>query len=85
LANLTSLKGASLLSVAAIVLCAITAVAQSAKDTPSAKDSCGPAPVIPLTTGGETGDRRDVSQFSGETGDRRDVSQFSEKVDVENQ
>ena len=34
----------SLLSVAAIVLCATTAVAQSAKD------SCGPAAVIPLTS-----------------------------------
>ena len=36
-------KGTSLLSVAAIVLSAMTAVAQSAKD------SCGPASVIPLT------------------------------------
>jgi hypothetical protein len=34
----------SLLSVAAIVMCATTAVAQSAKD------SCGPASVIPLTS-----------------------------------
>ena len=40
----TRSKGTSLLSVAAIVLCATTAVAQSAKD------SCGPAPVIPLTS-----------------------------------
>jgi Family of unknown function (DUF6130) len=39
----TSSKGTSLLSVAAIVLCAMTASAQSAKDT------CGPTPVIPLT------------------------------------
>jgi uncharacterized protein DUF6130 len=39
----TSLKGASLLWVAAIMLCATTAAAQSAKD------SCGPASVIPLT------------------------------------
>ena len=38
-----SSKGTSLLSVAAIVLSAMTAVAQSAKD------SCGPASVIPLT------------------------------------
>jgi hypothetical protein len=38
-----NLKGTALLSVAAIVLYAMTAVAQSAKD------SCGPAPVIPLT------------------------------------
>lgn len=44
MANLTSSQGASLLSVAAIVLCAMTAVAQSAKD------SCRPAPVIPLTS-----------------------------------
>ena len=36
-------KGMSLLSVAAIVLCATTAVAQSARD------NCRPAPVIPLT------------------------------------
>jgi hypothetical protein len=39
----TSSKGTSLLCVAAIVLCATTAAAQSAKD------SCGPASVIPLT------------------------------------
>ena len=38
-----SSKGTSLLSLAAIVLSAMTAVAQSAKD------SCGPASVIPLT------------------------------------
>ena len=46
MANLkhTSLKGTSLLSVAAIVLYAMTAVAQSAKD------SCRPASVIPLAT-----------------------------------
>ena len=37
-------KGASLLSVAAIVVYAMTAFAQSAKDT------CGPVPVIPLTS-----------------------------------
>ena len=42
-----SSKGTSLLSVAAIVLCAMTAVAQSAKD------SCRPAPVIPLASGSE--------------------------------
>jgi len=44
MANLkyTSSKGMSLLSVAAIVLCAMPASAQSAKDT------CGLAPVIPL-------------------------------------
>jgi Family of unknown function (DUF6130) len=39
-----SSKGTSLLSVAAIVLCAMTAVAQSASD------KCRPAPVIPLAT-----------------------------------
>jgi hypothetical protein len=39
----TSSKGTSLRSVAAIVLCAMTGSAQSAKDT------CGPTPVIPLT------------------------------------
>jgi hypothetical protein len=39
----TGSKGASLLSVAAIVMYAMTAFAQSAKDT------CGPVPVIPLT------------------------------------
>jgi hypothetical protein len=46
MANLkyTSSKGMSLLSVAAIVLCAMTASAQSAKET------CGPTPVIPLTS-----------------------------------
>lgn len=38
-----SLKGTSLLLVAAIVFCAITAMAQITKD------SCGPASVIPLT------------------------------------
>jgi hypothetical protein len=45
MANLkdTSLKGTSLLSVAAIVLYAVTAVAQSATD------NCRPAQVIPLT------------------------------------
>lgn len=37
-------KGASLLSITAIVLCAMTAVAQSATHT------CGAAPVIPLTS-----------------------------------
>ena len=44
MANLktSSSKGASLLSVAAIVLCAMTAVAQNATE------NCGPAPVIPL-------------------------------------
>jgi len=40
----SSSKGASLLSVAAIVLCATAAVAQSERDV------CGPTPVIPLTT-----------------------------------
>jgi hypothetical protein len=40
----TTSKGASLLSVGAIVVCAVTAFAQSAKDT------CGPTPVIPLTS-----------------------------------
>jgi hypothetical protein len=40
----TKPKGTSLLSVAAIVLCATTASAQSAKDT------CGLTPVIPLTS-----------------------------------
>ena len=46
MANLkySSSKGTSLLAVAAIVLCAMTASAQSAKDT------CGAAPVIPLTS-----------------------------------
>ena len=39
----TRSRGTSLLSVAAIVLCATTASAQSAKEP------CGPAPVIPLT------------------------------------
>src|SRR5262245_45126973 len=39
----TTSKGASLLSVAAIVVYATTAFAQSAKDT------CGPTSVIPLT------------------------------------
>ena len=39
----TTAKGASLLSVAAIVVYATTAFAQSAKDT------CGPTSVIPLT------------------------------------
>ena len=39
----TSSKGISLLSVAAIVLCAMPAVAQSARDT------CAPASVVPLT------------------------------------
>ena len=45
MANLkyTTSKGASLLAVAAIVSFAMTAAAQSARD------SCGPAPVIPLT------------------------------------
>ena len=38
-----SSKGTSLLSVAAIVLCAMTASAQSAKD------ACGPASIIPLS------------------------------------
>jgi hypothetical protein len=38
-----SSKSTSLLSVAAIVLCAMTAMAQNATDT------CRPAPVIPLT------------------------------------
>jgi len=40
----TSSKGTSLLSVVAIVVYAVTAFAQSAKDT------CGPTPVIPLTS-----------------------------------
>lgn len=40
----TSSKGTSLLWGAAVVLCATTAVAQSAKD------SCGPASVIPLAS-----------------------------------
>jgi hypothetical protein len=46
MANLkyTNSKGASLLSFAAIVLYARTAVAQGARD------NCRPAPVIPLTT-----------------------------------
>jgi hypothetical protein len=46
MANLkyTSLIGTSLLSVAAIVLCAMTAVAQSARD------KCRPAAVIPLAS-----------------------------------
>jgi hypothetical protein len=43
----TSLKGASLLSVAAIVLCATTAVAQNPTDI------CRPAPVIPLASASE--------------------------------
>ena len=49
MANLkyTSLKGTSLLSVAAIVLCATTAVAQNATDI------CRPAPVIPLASASE--------------------------------
>ena len=38
-----TLKGTSLLSVAVIVLCATTAVAQGATN------KCGPSPVIPLT------------------------------------
>src|SRR5207342_3537577 len=42
-----SSKGASLLSVAAVVLCATTAVAQSATD------KCRPAPVIPLASASE--------------------------------
>src|SRR5947209_15208636 len=40
----TTSKGASLLSVAAVVLYATAALAQSAKD------GCGPTPVIPLTS-----------------------------------
>lgn len=46
MANLkyTSWKGTSLLSVAAIVVCAMAASAQSAKD------ACGLTPVIPLTS-----------------------------------
>lgn len=46
MANLkyTSSKGTSLLSVAAIVLCAVAAEAQSARD------KCRPAPVIPLAS-----------------------------------
>jgi len=40
----TRSKGTSLLSVAAIVLCATTAVAQNATDI------CRPAPIIPLAT-----------------------------------
>jgi hypothetical protein len=40
----TSSKGTSLLSVAAIMVYAVTAFAQSAKET------CGPTPVIPLTS-----------------------------------
>ena len=40
----TTSKGASLLSVAAVVLYATAALAQSAKD------DCGPTPVIPLTS-----------------------------------
>jgi len=49
MANLkySSSKGTSLLSVAAIVLCAMTAVAQSASD------KCRPASVIPLASGSE--------------------------------
>jgi hypothetical protein len=49
MANLkySSSKGTSLLSVAAIVLCAMTAVAQSATD------KCRPASVIPLASGSE--------------------------------
>jgi len=48
MANLkcTSLKGTSLLSVAAIVLYAMTAMAQNATDI------CRPAPVIPLASAG---------------------------------
>ena len=42
--NYTSSRGTSLLSVAAILLYATTAVAQSATD------NCRPAPVIPLTS-----------------------------------
>lgn len=42
-----SLKGTSLLSIAAIVLCAMTAVAQNATDV------CRLAPVIPLASGSE--------------------------------
>ncbi len=41
-------KGASLLSGAAIVLYAMTAVAQSATDTRRPTDSCKSAPIIPL-------------------------------------
>lgn len=44
MAKYTSSKGTSLLSVAAIVLCATTAVAQSARD------KCRPASVIPLAS-----------------------------------
>ena len=44
MATLTSSKGTSLLSVAAIVLYAMTAMAQSATD------KCRPAPVIPLAS-----------------------------------
>jgi uncharacterized protein DUF6130 len=40
----TTLKSASLLSVAAVVLYATAALSQNAKDT------CGPTPVIPLTS-----------------------------------
>src|SRR5271169_7175834 len=49
MANLTytSSKGTSLLSVAAIVLYAMTAMAQNATDI------CRPAPVIPLASGSE--------------------------------
>ena len=49
MANLkyTSLKGTSLLSVAAIVLYAMTAMAQNATDI------CRPAPVIPLASASE--------------------------------
>ena len=44
MAKYTSSKGTSLLSVAAIALCATTAVAQSARD------KCRPASVIPLAS-----------------------------------
>src|ERR1700687_6002146 len=49
MANLkcTSLKVTSLLSVAAIVLCSVTAMAQNAKDI------CRPAPVVPRASGSE--------------------------------
>jgi hypothetical protein len=49
MANLkyTSLKVTSLLSVAAIVLCSVTATAQNATDI------CRPAPVVPLASGSE--------------------------------
>jgi uncharacterized protein DUF6130 len=46
MANLTymSLKGRALVTAAALVVCASTGLAQSTKE------SCGPTPVIPLTT-----------------------------------